>query len=427
MSSTCIYSIDDFELKNKKVFIRTDFNIPVEGGEVKDHLRLRSALPTLRYAIERQAKVIVGSHRGRPTPDNKHNYSLEPFGYYLGRQLNCEVLFIKDSQNPVPSPLLASLSEKKMILLENLRFNPAEEQGNARWVRRVFPYIDIYINEAFSVSHRHHASVRALPGAVKQRGQGFSMKEERRVLDHLRTHPARPFVLLAGGVKVEDKVKTISQLVDLLDCVLIGGVMAFTFLKARGYAVGGAPVQTDSLKTVEEFMERLRVRGKELLLPVDHVVLPVEVYANRAGATGKGPRSETTATVSKRLILEHSCAGLVNTEGPEVPEGFVPVDIGPKTVELFSRALGRARTLFWNGPMGKFEDPAFAKGTFSICSAIAGCDGAFKVVGGGDSLSAVFKSGEQEKFDYISTGGGAALKYLQQGDLPGIQSLITRL
>ena len=395
MRKPYLYSIDDFELKDKKVFIRTDFNIPVENGKVEDHIRLKSALPTLQYALENQAKVIIGSHRGRPKANNKKEFSLEPLGYYLGKHLNCEVIFIEEIDSVIPSVLLSSLNIKKIILLENLRFHPGEEEGKREWAECISSYVDIYINEAFSVSHRSHMSIGVLPQLVKQRGQGFSMKKERGTLDYIRKHSSSPFVLLSGGVKVNDKIKAISRLIDRLDSVLIGGVMAYTFLKVKGVATGEAFIQEESLKAAEEFMNRLCVRGKKLLLPVDHVVIPV---------SGKG--SQITSSV-------------------EIPKGFCPMDIGPKTVELFSEALQGAKTIFWNGPFGKFEDPLFATGTLSICDAIAQCENSFRVLGGGDSIAAVFKLGKQGCFDYISTGGGAALKYLEQGTLPGIQSLFS--
>ena len=397
MSHSQLYSIDDFDLKNKTVFIRTDFNIPVKNGKVEDHIRLKRSLPTLRYALEQKAKIIIGSHRGRPTATNKQELSLEPFGYYLCKNLNCEALFIENLNEPLPSPLLSSLSEKKIILLENLRFHPSEEKGDKDWAEQLSSNVDVYINEAFSVSHRHHASVGALPQKVKMRGQGFSMKKERETLDLLRENSLSPFLLLVGGVKVGDKIKAISRLMDRVDSVLIGGKMAYTFLKAKGVFTGEIFAKEENLKLAREFMDRLQMRGKKILLPVDHIVSPINGDKNKV-----------------RVIPI-----------TEMPEGFCHKDIGPKTVKLFAEALSGARTIFWNGPLGQFEDPLFANGTFSICEAISKAKKAFRVVGGGDSLSAVLKSGKQDDFDYISTGGGASLKYLEQGSLPGIQSLIS--
>ena len=397
MPSTHVCSIEDFDLRDQRVFIRTDFNVLVENGKVAEHIRLQSSLPTIQHALENKAKVIIGSHRGRPKKGNKKEFSLEPFGYYLGEHLNCEVLFIDDIGSVVPSVLLSSLNQKKIILLENLRFHPGEEKGDVDWAEKTASYVDIYINEAFSVSHRNHASIVALPQKVGKRAQGLSMKKEREILDYIRNSSPSPFVLLAGGVKVSDKIKVISRLIDRLDSILIGGVMAYTFLKAQGVPMGAGFIQKESLGVAEEFMNRLQIREKKLLLPVDHVVVPVT-----------GERDQVQITPDSK-----------------VPEGFCPMDIGPKTVKLFSETLTGAGTIFWNGPFGKFEDPLFAKGTLSICESIAKCKNAFRVVGGGDSIVAVLKSEKKEDFDYISTGGGAALKYLEQGTLPGIQSLLS--
>ena len=394
--SLSLYSIKDFDLKNQKVFIRTDFNIPVENGKVEDHIRLQSALPTIRHALENQAKVIIASHRGKPEKQNKKEFTLEPFGYHLSQLLNCETLFIEEIEKAVPSFLLSSLNEKKIILLENLRFHPAEEQGDPDWADVLASYVDIYINEAFSVAHRKHASVTTLPQKIKKRGCGFSMTKEMEVLDYVRKSSPRPFALLAGGVKVSDKIKLITRLIDRVDKILIGGVMAYTFLKAKGFSVGGAFVQTESLQTAKDFMERLKLREKELLLPLDHLVVPIN---------GEQKQPQVTS-------------------GADVPEGFCPMDIGPKTRASFSRALEGMSTIFWNGPFGKFENPLFAKGTLAVCESIAKCTGAFRVVGGGNSISAVLKSGHKDCFNYISTGGGAALKYLREGSLHGIQSLM---
>ena len=401
MSESQIYFIEDFDLKNRVVFIRTDFNIPVVDDQVVDHIRLQSALPTLKYALKQQARVVIGSHRGRPKKGEESKYTLEPFGYYLGRKLGSEVVFIEDTDTPIPSVLLASLNEKKIILLENLRFHPGEESGSLDWAQRQASYIDVYINEAFSVSHRGHTSVGALPLQVKERGEGFSMRKEREILDYIRQDAPSPLMLLIGGVKVSDKIKAVARLVDRLDSILIGGVMAYTFLKAQGVATGEAYIQDESLKLAEDFIERLRVRGKKLFLPIDHLIVPDRKQAPRAGK------------IEKPEI----------TSGPEVPKGTIPMDIGPKTVELFSKVLRGAQTVFWNGPVGKFEEPLFAKGTLGICEALAGLDQTFKVVGGGDSIAAVLQSGKQGCFNYISTGGGASLKYLEQGSLPGLKNL----
>ena len=400
MPESFLHSIEDFDLRDQRVFIRTDFNVPVKNNQVEDHPRLQACLPTIQYALQNKAHVIIGSHRGRPTSSNKKNFSLEPFGYYLGEKLNCEVVFIDNLKEKIPSVLLSSLNAKKIVLLENLRFYPEEEKAESTWTEHLASYVDIYINDAFSVSHRKHASVYTLPMKVSKKGQGFSLKKERETLNYIRDKSTAPFVLMVGGVKVSDKLPAINALMERVNTVLIGGLMAYTFLKVKGVFTGEAPIQKDSMSIAKEFMNRLESRGKKIFLPVDHVVLPPGVSSNE---------------VEKLYI----------TEGPELPSVGQPVDIGPKTIQLFSKALQGARTIFWNGPFGQFERKPFDKGTMELCSAVAGCQNTFRVVGGGDSISAVLQSGLSDQFDYISTGGGAALRYLEQGSLPGIQSLIT--
>ena len=400
MPESFLYSIKDFDLRDQRVFIRTDFNIPVRNGQVEDHIRLQACLPTIQYALQNKAHVIIGSHRGRPGSNNKRDFSLEPFGYYLGEKLKCEVLFIDNLKEKIPAVLLSSLNAKKIVLLENLRFYPEEEKAESTWTEYLASYVDVYINDAFSVSHRKHASVYSLPLKVKKKGQGLSLKKEQETLDYIRERSTTPFVLMVGGVKVSDKIPAISALIDRVDTVLIGGLMAYTFLKVKGIFTGEAPIQKDSMNAAEEFMNRLESRGKQILLPVDHVVLPPGV-------------------------LPSDMEKLSITEGPELPTVGRPVDIGPKTIKLFSKVLQNASTIFWNGPFGQFEQKPFDKGTMELCSAVVNCQNAFRVIGGGDSISAVLKSGLSEQFDYISTGGGAALRYLEKGSLPGIQSLMT--
>ena len=395
MLQSTIYCIDDFDLKDKNVFIRTDFNIPVKNGKITNHIRLEAAISTIEYALRQQARVIIGSHRGRPDRTNRKELSLEPFGYYLGEKLNCEVVFAENTTSPLPSVLLSSLNSEKVVLLENLRFHSGEERGDPLWADQIASYVDVYINEAFSVSHRSHMSVSALPLKVKKKGQGFSMKKERNMLDHLLYKVDSPMALLIGGVKIGDKIKTLNRLVDQLDILLIGGVMAHVFLKAKGENMPGI-TQDGVIAEALNLMDRLESRGKQILLPVDHWL-------------SEGEES------SPRVLCKNS----------NIPSGFFPMDIGPQTVKLFSETLQKAKTIFWNGPMGLFEDDRFAEGTMRMSEVVAGCKDAFRIVGGGDSIAAVLKSGKSDSFDYVSTGGGAALKYLQTGTLPGIDSLVT--
>ncbi len=391
--------MSDFDLKDKRVFIRTDFNVPLQALKDKNHIRLRAALKTISYALKNKARVVVASHMGRPSPSlkNKKELSLEPFGYYLGERLNCEVLFIEDLNSPVPEVLLSSLNEKKIILLENLRFHPGELKADKAWAETLARGMDIYINEAFSVSHREHASVCALPLFVKQRGQGFCMKEELKVLDHLLYQSSHPMALVIGGVKVSDKMQMLHQMAGSVDLLLVGGKMAYTFLKARGHFVPPDYVDKDSLKTAADLMDRLLLKGKKIFLPVDHYF--------------------SSLKEGKRFL--HSRA--------DFPKNFKEVgDIGPETLALFTEALKKGvRTVFWNGPLGHFEDPLFSEGTMKMCQVIASLKEAFCVAGGGNCTQAVFQSGLQGQFDYVSTGGGAALKYLSmKKQLPGIKALV---
>lgn len=413
MPKQILHSIEDFDLKDQKVFIRTDFNVPVRDGKVLDHIRLRRALPVIRYALDQKAKIIIGSHRGRPDRldpvRDKKLFSLEPFGYYLGEKLGCEVLFIEDIQSALPSILLSSLNSEKLILLENLRFHSGEEGADIEWTKQIVSYVDIYINEAFSVSHRQHASVCLLPQKVQKKAQGISLKKEIQTLDYIRGLAPRPMALLVGGGvrKAGDKIKTISALLDQIDTLLVGGAMAYAFLKTQNVSIGAADLPLKDMSFIKELIQRMQTKGKKLFLPVDHVIIPKKIMSNYL----KDPSAVN--------IEEH----IQVTETQEIPDGFYPVDIGPKTRMLFDQALKGVQTVFWNGPLGWFEVPAFAEGTLSVCQSIAELKDAFRVVGGGDSIAAIFQMGYAEHFNYISTGGGAALKYLETGTLPGIQSL----
>lgn len=394
-----IFCIDDFDLKDKGVFLRTDFNVPVEkGGDVKDHIRLHQALRTLKYALKHQARVVIGSHRGRPggRPDeDKKLFSLEPFGYYLSQKLGCEAVFWEDIHLPVPGALLSSLNEKKILLLENLRFHPGEEAQDRNFASTLSRGLSVYINEAFSVSHRPHTSLWLLPLQFSQRGQGFSMREEQQVLDRLLdSQSSRPLALVIGGVKVADKIQTLNTLSRHLDVLLVGGKMAYTFLKARGEDIPLPCVEKSSVAPARDIMERLQVKGKQVLLPVDHCL-----------ASEKDPSFRKVCPVT------------------HIPPHFQPRDIGPQTMKMFHTALQPMKAVFWNGPLGHFENPLFAEGTEEMGKTLSSLKEAFRVVGGGDCTAAVHKMGLQNHFSHILTGGGASLKYLQNQSLPGMESL----
>ena len=378
-----IFCIDDFDLKDKGVFLRTDFNVPVEpGGEVKDHIRLQRALTTIKYALKQQGRVVIGSHRGRPCgrPEDKKLFTLEPFGYYLSQKLGCEVVFWEDIHSPVPRALLSSLSEKKILLLENLRFHPGEEAGDKDFAALLARGLDIYINEAFSVSHRPHTSLSLLPLEFSQRGEGFSMRGEVQVLDRLLdSQVPRPLALVIGGVKVTDKIQTLNTLSRHLDVLLVGGKMAYTFLKARGESVPPSYVEESSVGQARVMMEQLHVKGRKVLLPVDHCV-----------ASPKDPSSRRVCPVT------------------QVPPDFQALDIGPQTIKLFHAALQPMKAVFFNGPLGHFENPLFAEGTREMGQTLASLKGAFRVVGGGLHRRCVSTGPSKKLHAYFDRRGGLA-------------------
>lgn len=389
-----IKTVRDFELEGKVVFLRLDLNVPMEDGKITDENRITASLPTIQYCMEKGAKLVMASHLGRPKSKDDKEFSLEPVAKRLQTLLNAEVILVEDPDSDAPKHLLQSLKKNQLILLENVRFEEGETKDSIEFAQKIANYSDIYINDAFGASHRAHATIHALPSVMKDKGIGFLIEKEITMLDSLLQNPKRPYLAVMGGAKVSDKIAVIERLMDVVDGFIIGGAMAYTFLKARGLPVGKSLVENDKLKYAKEMIERIEARNKTILLPVDHVAT-------------KGITDTANAHVTKDVAIAEDELG---------------VDIGPKTIQNFATALREAGTIFWNGPMGVFETPAFSKGTFGVAQAIAESN-AVKIVGGGDSAAAAEASGFAAKMTHISTGGGASLEYLQGDKLPGLEIL----
>ena len=392
-----IRGIDQMSIEGQRVFLRLDLNVPVnDRREITDDTRIRAALPTINHALERGAKIVIASHFGRPkgdTPQDREKYSLEPVANKLEEILGKKILLVEEPGGDAPRALLSGMKPNEIVMLENLRFDPGEEKNDREFASRLASYIDVYVNDAFGASHRAHASIVALPELVDKKAIGFLMRKEIEMLDRVRLNPDHPFVTVMGGAKVSDKIDVIEMLMDKVDSLIIGGAMAYTFLSAKGTPVGRSLVEQDRVRFAGELLKRAEGRNKKILLPIDHRI---------------------TQDIK-------DTASLKTTADASIPEGWMGVDIGPKTVALYAQELKRAKTIFWNGPMGIFETPEFADGTFGVARAITET-AAVTIVGGGDSASAAQLSGLADKFSHISTGGGASLEFLQGEKLPGIEA-----
>jgi phosphoglycerate kinase len=386
-------------LENKRLFIRVDFNVPLDKktGKITDDARIREALPTIRFAVEKGAKVILASHMGRPKPGKKDGLSLVVCGERLAELTGWEVHVPEDCIGDAPKKVIQDLRTGQVCLLENLRFHPEEEANDEGFARQLAELCDAYVDDAFGCVHRAHASVHALPLLVRDRAAGFLLEKELRALGKVVTDPERPFVAILGGAKVSDKIDVVEALLAKCNVLCIGGAMANTFLAAQGMNMQKSLVEADKLALARTIAEKAASRGVKLVLPVDLKV------AESLDAT--------TGTVVK--------AGAV-------PEGTMALDVGPETVALVKAELAKAKTVFWNGPMGLFETAAFADGTLEVAHALAAID-AFTVVGGGDSAAAVKVAGAEvaAKIDHISTGGGASLELIEGKKLPGVAALET--
>lgn len=383
-------TIEDIEVKNKKVLVRVDFNVPIKDGEVGDDTRIRAALPTIQYLLDHGAAVILCSHLGRPKSAPDPQYSLRPVAGYLGQLMGKPVAFAEDCIGPAAEKAAQALKPGEVLLLENTRFHAGEEKNDPEMARQLASLAEVYVNDAFGSAHRAHASTegvaRYLPAVA-----GFLMQKEIQYLGQAIDQPIRPFVAILGGAKISDKIGVIRHLLQKADQILIGGGMANTFFKAQGYPTGDSLVQDEALDTARQL---LADGGAKMRLPVDVVI------ADRFDAGAES-----------RII----------PMGP-VPEGWRILDIGPETIANYSKVVNGAGTVVWNGPMGVFEFPRFAEGTFAIAKAVAQC-GAISVIGGGESVAAIQQSGLADKITHISTGGGASLEMLEGLELPGLAAL----
>ena len=390
--------ITDLDVTSKRVIVRVDFNVPMsksEVGKITDNARILAALPTINYLIENKAKVILLSHLGRPKGEAKKEFSLEPVAKELSRLLNKEVKFLQSDlvvDDNVKNKVL-NLQDGEVALLENTRFRPEETKNIDNFSKELSSLGDIYINDAFGTSHRAHCSnvglCKFLPSAV-----GFLVEKEISIMGKALSNPERPFVAILGGAKVSDKITVIENLIEKVDSIIIGGGMAFTSLKSLGYSVGKSLLEEDKIDLAKDLYEKAKSKNVNMLLPVDVVVS--KEFSNDSDFK--------TVTIDS------------------IEEDYMGLDIGYKTVELFSEEIKKAKTVVWNGPMGVFEMPNFAKGTFEIAKAIAETD-SISIIGGGDSASAAEKSGFKDKITHISTGGGASLEFLEGKILPGIDAI----
>ncbi len=389
-------SIKDLDLAGARVFVRVDFNVPIKNGTIGDDTRIRASLPTITYALEQGATVILASHLGRPKGKPNPEYSLKPVATRLSELLNRPVEFAEDSIGDAARAAIERAAKGgKVVLLENLRFHGEEEKNDSAFAKELAGLADVYVNDAFGSAHRAHASTEGIVHHVTQAAAGLLMAAEVQYLGKILEHPDRPFVAILGGAKVSDKLEVIQNLVPRVDALLIGGAMAYTFFKARGVPVGTSLVEADLLDAARDVEAQAKARNLRFELPSDHVVAP----KLEAGAPAE--------------ILDVGDKAIGDRMG---------LDVGPKTIARYRGIIAGARTVTWNGPMGVFEIDAFAKGTIEIAKAVADVKGT-TVIGGGDSIAAVVKAGVADRITHISTGGGASLEFLGGRRLPGVVAL----
>jgi phosphoglycerate kinase len=394
-------SIRDLDMTGKRVFIRVDFNVPLDGSRVTDDTRIRETLPTLELAASKGARIVLASHLGRPKGKPDPKYSLRPVAERLADLIGRRVDFAADCVGDDAEARSKALTPGAVLLLENVRYHPEEEANDENFSRRLAALCDgLFVCDAFGSAHRAHASVVGITRFVQKSAAGLLMERELAYLGKAISNPERPFVAVLGGAKVSDKIEVVENLMKIADAMLIGGGMAYTFLKAQGLPVGASLVEGDKVELARRLIGDARARGFRLVLPVDHVVA-----------------AAFKADAEKKI-----------TSIAQTPEGWMGLDIGPETVTRFNSEIASAKTIVWNGPMGVFEWPAFAQGTLDVARAVAKATaaGATSIVGGGDSVAAVHQSGVADQISHISTGGGASLEFLGGAKLPGVEALTDR-
>ena len=393
-----IKTIKDISLEGKRVFVRVDFNVPLDAnGEITDFTRIDAALPTIRKLVEDGAKVILASHLGRPDGERVESMSLEPVAPALAKRLNTSVIFLENCIGEDVENAISRLANGQVVLLENLRFHKGETKNDLEFAKQLASLADAYVNDAFGTAHRAHASTFGVAELLPIRLSGFLIERELEYLGQKTSSPDRPFTVILGGAKVSDKIKVIDKLLDKANTVIIGGAMAYTFAMANDKKVGDSLCEPDKLDLAREALSKAKEKGVNFLLPVDTLI------TNALDFPGK--------SLGDTKIVEG-----------DIPDGWEGVDIGPKTIELYTNAVSTAKTVLWNGPMGVFEIPDSSKGTFAVAEAVAGSE-SISIIGGGDSVKAINNSGVSDQVSFMSTGGGASLEFLEGKELPGVKIL----